>query len=109
MYLAMNRFHIIPGQEDAFEDVWRQRESHLAGVPGFKSFTLLRGPSTAEHTLYASHSVWADEAAFRDWTKSAAFRAAHANAGDSKPLYLGPPAFEGFTEVAGVGTKASAG
>ncbi|MBQ1203304.1 MAG: antibiotic biosynthesis monooxygenase [Loktanella sp.] len=104
MYLAMNRFRIVPGQEAAFEDIWRKRDSYLRDVPGFKSFTLLRGPVQDDHVLYASHSVWDSEAAFRDWTRSEAFRAAHASAGDSRALYLGPPAFEGFAEVAGVGT-----
>ena len=36
------------------------------------------------------------EAAFEAWTKSEAFRKAHHKAGDNKPLYLGPPQFEGF-------------
>lgn len=31
---------------------------HLHGVPGFKEFHLLQGPSNAEYTLFASHSVW---------------------------------------------------
>lgn len=33
------------------------------------------------------------------WTRSEAFRAAHAGAGQSKGLYLGPPQFEGFEAV----------
>ena len=35
-------------------------------------------------------------AAFEAWTKSEAFRAAHRDAGDHKPLYFGHPRFEGF-------------
>ena len=46
--------------------------------------------------LYASHSLWRSEAAFLDWTRSEAFRKAHAGAGANKPLYLGHPDFEGF-------------
>ncbi len=57
MFIAMNRFRIAPGHEAEFEALWRARESHLAGVPGFREFHLLRGASTAEHTLFASHSV----------------------------------------------------
>ncbi len=38
MYLAMNRFSILEGHEEAFETVWRERESQLSDVPGFKTF-----------------------------------------------------------------------
>jgi len=41
MYIAMNRFRIAPGREEEFVDVWRQRESHLDEVAGFKEFHLL--------------------------------------------------------------------
>lgn len=99
MFIAMNRFRITPGQEAAFEDMWRTRDSHLAGVPGFREFHLLRGASEADHTLFASHSVWESRAAFEDWTRSEAFRKAHANAGGAKGMYLGPPRFEGFEVV----------
>ena len=99
MFIAMNRFKIAPGREDEFIDIWKNRESRLAGVPGFKAFNLLRGPSSEEHTLFASHSVWESQAAFEDWTHSENFRQAHANAGSSKGLYLGHPQFEGFTAV----------
>ena len=99
MYIAMNRFKITPGHEDAFEEVWRTRDSHLKDVPGFKQFKLLRGPAGEEHTLFASHSIWESEDAFTAWTKSEAFRAAHANAGDNRDMYLGHPQFEGFEVV----------
>ena len=52
-----------------------------------------------EHTLFASHSIWESEDAFVAWTKSEAFRAAHANAGDNRGMYLGHPQFEGFEVV----------
>ncbi len=96
LFIAMNRFRIIPGREDEFVEIWRQRDSHLAQVPGFQSFHLLRGETTAEHTLFASHTVWESRAHFEDWTRSEAFRAAHANAGQKRDLYLGPPQLELF-------------
>jgi heme-degrading monooxygenase HmoA len=96
MFIAMNRFKVLPGQEAAFEEVWLNRETHLEDVPGFKSFHLLRGPKNEDHTLYSSHSTWASRAAFEAWTKSEAFRKAHANAGSAKPIYMGHPNFEGF-------------
>lgn len=102
MFVAMNRFKVSPGGEAAFEEVWRNRRSRLEEMEGFVSFNLLRGPAGEAHTLYASHAIWTDEAAFRAWTKSEQFRDAHRNAGQNKPLYLGHPEFEGFTSVEGV-------
>ncbi|MFZ5655318.1 MAG: antibiotic biosynthesis monooxygenase family protein [Pseudomonadota bacterium] len=100
MFIAMNRFRIAPGREAEFEELWRSRESHLAGVPGFREFHLLRGPGEADHTLFASHSVWESREAFEAWTRSEAFRKAHANAGGaSRELYLGPPRLECFEVV----------
>ena len=99
MYIAMNRFRIVRGQEDAFEGVWKSRETHLDNVPGFNEFRLLKGPERDDHTLYASHTIWTSEADFVAWTKSEAFRAAHKNAGDNRHLYLGHPEFEGFEPV----------
>lgn len=99
MYIAMNRFRIAPGKEEDFIEIWRNRETHLNEVPGFKSFNLLQGPSHDDHTLFSSHSVWESEEAFVNWTKSEAFRKAHANAKPAKDIYLGPPQFEGFKKV----------
>ena len=99
MFIAMNRFKIIPGYEEDFLEIWRNRETQLDEVPGFKEFHLLRGPTTDEYSLFASHSIWESKNAFESWTKSEAFRKAHANAGSAKPVYLGHPEFEGF-EVA---------
>ena len=58
MFIAMNRFKVTLGKEQDFEDVWRERESRLNDVPGFKTFHLLRGPEQEDHTLFASHTVW---------------------------------------------------
>jgi heme-degrading monooxygenase HmoA len=98
MFIAMNRFQVKKGAEDAFEKVWAGRDSYLDRVPGFVEFHLLKGPSAEDHTLYASHTVWQSKTAFEAWTKSAEFRAAHARAGNEAtgPLYLGHPKFEGF-------------
>lgn len=96
MFIAMNRFRVATGSEKDFEEVWLGRDTHLGTVPGFVEFHLLRGPQADDHTLYASHTIWRDHAAFEAWTNSEAFRAAHRGAGGAKPLYLGHPQFEGF-------------
>jgi heme-degrading monooxygenase HmoA len=99
MFVAMNRFKIAAGKEADFIEIWRNRESHLDQVPGFKNFNLLQGPGNDEFTLFASHSIWESKEAFEAWTRSEAFRQAHASAGSSKGIYLGPPQFEGFEAV----------
>lgn len=99
MFIAMNRFRIARGREEDFISIWKSRESHLEGVPGFREFHLLKGPGDEQSTLFASHSVWESRAAFEDWTRSEAFRRAHANAGVARDIYLGPPQFEGFDAV----------
>ena len=99
MYIAMNRFKIIPKKESEFEEIWRTRNTHLENVPGFISFNLLKGPSDETHTLYASHTTWQSEEKFQAWTKSEEFRKAHKNAGAHGDLYLGHPNFEGFKVI----------
>jgi len=106
MFIAMNRFQVVKGEEAAFEQVWLSRDTHLADVPGFVEFHLLRGPELEDHTLFASHTIWRSKADFEAWTTSEAFRAAHRNAGDNKPLYLGHPQFEGFEVMQTVGRGA---
>jgi heme-degrading monooxygenase HmoA len=92
MFIAMNRFRVLRGSEADFETVWTSRDTHLRDVPGFVTFHLLRGPEREDHTLFASHTIWA-------WTTSEAFRLAHRGAGGNKPLYQGHPEFEGFDVV----------
>src|SRR5258708_7481005 len=99
MFIAMNRFQVLRGAEADFETVWTSRDTHLHDVPGFITFHLLRGPEREDHTLFASHTLWASRADFEAWTKSEAFRLAHRGAGGNKPLYLGHPEFEGFDVV----------
>ena len=99
MFIAMNRFKVLKGEEKAFEDLWLNRESHLDEVPGFVEFHMLRGPERDDHVLYSSHTIWADRQRFTDWTNSASFRASHRGAGQHKPMYLGHPEFEGFEVI----------
>lgn len=105
MFIAMNRFQVRPGKEDEFEAVWAGRDSHLATVPGFSTFHLVRGASDDDSTLYATHTVWDSRQDFVTWTKSEAFRAAHAGAGKTQDLYAGPPKLELFDAVQTLPTK----
>ena len=100
MFIAMNRFRVKRDRGADFERMWRERDSHLDEVPGYLEFRLLKGPESEDHILYASHTLWQSYDHFEAWTKSEAFRKAHANAGDkSDPITLGHPQFEGFEVV----------
>ena len=99
MFIAMNRFKVKLGEEKNFEDIWRNRDTHLNQVPGFKKFNLIKSESNETYTLYASHSEWESKQDFINWTKSEAFRMAHKNAGEHKTVYLDHPKFEGFEVV----------
>ena len=51
MFIAMNRFKVLKGEEKAFEEVWLSRDTRLGEVTGFVEFHLLRGPEREDHTL----------------------------------------------------------
>jgi heme-degrading monooxygenase HmoA len=76
MFIAMNRFRVKSERAAEFEQRWKERQSFLAGTPGFVRFALLRGDEPGD---YVSHSMWESRAAFDAWAHSDAFRAAHAN------------------------------
>ena len=98
MFIAMNRFKVKRGSEEAFEEVWLNRETYLDNMPGFVEFHLLKGPEAENYTLYSSHTIWESRVAFQAWTTSEEFRKAHARAGNNSTgsLYLEHPKFEGF-------------
>ncbi|MDF7673692.1 antibiotic biosynthesis monooxygenase [Acetobacteraceae bacterium ESL0709] len=96
MYIAMNRFKVEHGNEDAFEQRWLNRDIYLKELPGFISFQFLRGPRAEDHTLYVSHTFWNSYDDFINWTKSDAFAQAHHQAHKAKRLTVAPPSFEGY-------------
>jgi len=96
MYLAMDRFKIVLGQEDFFEVEWKSRETFLGGVKGFKKSNLIKGAVNTKFSLYISHSEWNSESDFLNWTNSESFRIAHKDTISHKDLYLEPPDYEGF-------------
>lgn len=105
MFIAMNRFRVRRGAEADFEAVWLNREVYLNREPGFVAFHMLKGPVSDDHALYVSHTIWASREDFEAWTRSESFRAAHKSAGENKPLYLGPPQFEGFEVIQEIKTN----
>lgn len=99
MYIAMNRFRVNAGFEEGFERMWRERDSYLAEVPGFRSFHLLRGTTKEGITTYLSHSTWDSRDAFAAWTESDSFRKAHGDARSPQGTLAGHPVFEGYEVV----------
>ena len=98
-FIAMNRFKIAPNREKDFENIWKNRETHLNDVSGFIEFHLVKGKTEETHTVYASHSTWNSRKDFECWTKSEAFRKAHKGAGEHSGIYLRHPEFEGFEVI----------
>lgn len=93
MFIAMNRFQVNAGQEAAFEEMWRSRETYLQEVPGFVEFSLLRNQpmGAADNTTeYISHSTWASREDFDAWTQSEAFTRGHSQ-GSVQGVLAGPP------------------
>ena len=64
-----------------------------------RSFNLLKSAEYEDFILYASHSVWEDEKAFRAWTESEEFRSAHRQAKAPKGTYASHPELETFTSI----------
>ena len=95
MFIAMNNFKIASGREKEFEQIWRERQSHLDGVAGFVQFALLRGDGQGE---YISHSAWQDREAFVAWTESEAFAAGHRQ-GSLMGVLEGPPEIKLYEAV----------
>ena len=43
MYIAINRFKIVPGRKNDFEKIWRERDTDLENVPVYSEFHLVKG------------------------------------------------------------------
>lgn len=107
VFVAQNRFAVDAGQEAAFEQRWKARESELAGLPGFMFFSMLRRDAvTADDGYnYISTTVWKSRVDFDAWRSGAAAKRAHAKVGEGegKPSSGGggpPPMFSTPPSVA---------
>jgi hypothetical protein len=93
MFIAMNRFKVPKGSEQAFEELWLSRETHLDGNPGFVVFHLREGPARIMYSIPRTRSG-NPRARSRPGRRRSPFARW---AGSNKPLYLDHPEFEGFT------------
>mmetsp|Transcript_17906 Transcript_17906/g.55068 ORF Transcript_17906/g.55068 Transcript_17906/m.55068 type:complete len:334 (+) Transcript_17906:148-1149(+) len=121
-FVAANRFAVRPGAEAAFEERWAQRDSSLAELPGFKSFTMLRrdggggtghgaakegaGDAFGDDFNYMSFTIWENKEAFGGWRNSQSFKDAHSSGpkkeAGAPPPWVRPPSvafWEGVLEL----------
>ena len=99
MYVAMTHFQIILGQEKLFETLWRERESYLETMQGYRGLFLMRGTTAQDHTSYVSQFIWNTKEDFDVWTQSDEFIKAHIQFGDTSVLFNAKPVFEGLTMI----------
>lgn len=100
VFVAMNRFKVLPGKESAFEQRWSDRESKLEDMEGFLTFLMLRRDAlnADDGYNYSTLTVWRDRSAFDSWRASSANAKAHSKAAEAEPMFDGPPSpvmFEG--------------
>lgn len=98
MFIAMNTFSVNEARHQEFEEVWTNRERHLAEMPGFVSFKLLRGEASEGVRDYISHSTWKSREDFWAWTKSEQFKLAHQNR-TPEGIIMGAPKFRSFDVI----------
>ena len=93
VFVAMNRFKVIEGKEEAFERRWSERESKLEGMDGFLTFLLLRRDAlkAEDGYNYSTLTVWKNRESFDAWRASSANASAHSKAGEAEPMFEGPP------------------
>ena len=93
VYVAMNRFKVLPGKEEAFEQRWAERESKLEGMDGFLTFLLLRRDAlkAEDGYNYSTLTVWRSKEDFQAWRESSANSAAHSKAERRSPCSTGRP------------------
>jgi heme-degrading monooxygenase HmoA len=74
MFIIMNRIPVAEGREQDFEKTFTERDRAVDRMPGFIDLQVLR---PAEGRLYVVLTRWQSHEAFKAWTESEAFIAAH--------------------------------
>lgn len=96
VYVVMNVLTARDGAAADLEAAFAGRARRLAQVPGFAGYEFLRRDADADAGAdgpgeYVVMTHWADEAAYRAWVGSDAFRASH-RARDARPAGESPAA-----------------
>ena len=74
MFIVMNRIPVAEGREQDFEQTFIGRDRAVDKMPGFIDMQVLR---PAEGRTYVVLTRWQSQEAFKAWTTSEAFIAAH--------------------------------
>ena len=97
MFIAINRIQVKFGQESDIEDAF-SRDSGLQSTPGFLGFELQKRTwnmhRKAENDEFLSVTRWASKDAFIAWTRSEAFRKAHARPKNEAIISAEPSGYE---------------
>ena len=97
-FVALSRFEVMPGWEDAVSDAFADRPHQVEHAPGFVRLEVLR---PAEHPAeFWLLTFWTDEAAFRVWHRSHDRKAAHAAMPDGLRLRPGSAQLSRFELIA---------
>ena len=98
MHVAINRLRVPPEYAEHLEQAFA-RASNLAGVPGFRSFRLLRSEQGGEYLVFTE---WDDRASFEAWTQSDAFARAHSGSNPNSPVKSQLTVYEVLVECSGL-------
>lgn len=88
MFISINHIPVAKGREQDFEEMFRKRDHSVEHQPGFFSLDILKPgqrmlmgsaspPTEDDNNEYQVLSRWQDEASFRLWVQSDAFKKAH--------------------------------
>jgi heme oxygenase (mycobilin-producing) len=74
-FVAINYITCEPSYRTRFEELFATRAHAIDTMPGFINMHVLRPATSGDNYLIVSY--WETEDAFKDWTKSEAFRIGH--------------------------------
>jgi heme-degrading monooxygenase HmoA len=74
-FVAINYISCVPSYKARFEELFASRAHAIDTMPGFINMHVLRPAKEEDNYLIVSY--WETEDAFKDWTKSEAFRIGH--------------------------------
>jgi heme oxygenase (mycobilin-producing) len=94
MVVVVNRIHVKESHWDEFETRFKNRDGLVDSAPGFIRNLVLR-PVDSSSNYHVVMTWWDSKNAFEAWTKSPAFKEAHASHRTSnREIYAGPNVFE---------------
>lgn len=85
MFISINHIPVRKGREEEFEKMFKERDRSVEKEPGFVSLDIVKPGFRSVHggqpeplgNEYQVMTRWQDEASFRNWIKSDAFKKSH--------------------------------